>query len=202
MSHLVESHEQPNSSEDATNRNSLKEKSAHTPVSEKELLYAPTGGQPAAVNQPKPATVILVATILGGWILAVAFACAHYGFAMTMNHKLSSGSYRGTPSDAVWGFSSTKSGPRTITIIFVRGVVLSLTVSAGGILTQMVCIVPSTRLNVTIYILHANVASYYRSGVFQTSTQSHSSKWTRSSGFLLFYRQSPFFSPMPFRMSG
>jgi hypothetical protein len=142
MSHLAESREQRNSSEDATDRNSLKEKSAHTLFSAKELLYAAMGGQQAEVNQPKPATVIITASILGGWILAVAFACAHYAFAITMNHKLTSVSSRGTPSNAVYDFSFNPTIPKTITTIFVRGVVLSLTVSAGGILTQMVCIVP------------------------------------------------------------
>jgi hypothetical protein len=200
MSQPAESRDQRNSSEDATNRNNIKENPIHTPVSEKGLVYDPTGGQPEAVSRPKSATTMVVATILGGWLLAVAFACAHHGFGLAMDKRMIP-NYPKTNRVLDFRLRSQDSIKSAATA-FVRGVVLSLTVAAGGILTQMVCIVFLAHLHVAIYIFNANMTPRYRSGVFQPNTQFHSTNSTRSSNFPLLYRLSPSFSPPSFLTSG
>jgi len=145
MSQLAESHNQNGSSKDSR----LKGNPMDTFVQEGARLRS-TGGQRTAVNLPKSTTVIIVVTILGEWILAVALAGAHHGFGSAMDNQTipdypkTNKLLRFHPRSQ----DSIKSG----TTAFVRGVVLSLTMTASGILTQMVCIVPSAHLHVAIYI--------------------------------------------------
>lgn len=205
MSELVESHQQRNSSEDAADRNtsekiSLRDNPMRTPTSEKELVYTSTEGQPTAMNQSTSTTRIVIATIIGGWLLAVAFAFAHHEFGKAMNGRTVP---EYPKSKKLLEFHPlSQDSIKSAATAFVRGVVLSLTVAAGGVLTQMVCIIPSAHFHVTIYISHTNVFSRYRSGVFQPSTPSHWKNSTRSSSFLLLSRPPPFFSLPSLDISG
>jgi hypothetical protein len=94
--------------------------------------------------------MIIVATILGGWILAVTLAGAHHGFGLAMDNQTIP-DYPKTNNLLEFSPRNQDSIKFTATA-FVRGVVLSLTMAAGGILTQMVCILPSAHLHVAIYI--------------------------------------------------
>jgi hypothetical protein len=195
MSQLAKSHKQNGSSKEPR----LKGNPMHTSVQEGARLRS-TGGLRTAVNLPKSTTVIIVVTILGGWILAVALAGAHHGFGLAMDNQTIP-DYPKTNKSLGFHPRSQDSINSTATA-FVRGVILSLAMAAGGILTQMVCIVFSAHLHVSIYIFHANMTPCYRYGVFQPSTQFHSTNSTRSSNFPLLYRLSPSSSPPSFLTSG
>lgn len=130
-------------SEDAQNPNtppngSIKGDPMLTPASEKELAYAPKekeNGKKPVVTPRNPKLAVIV-TLIGGWILAVVFAVGHHVFAKLINGK----TVPDTPDEKqILDFQAMgQDSIKTAATAFVRFVVLSLTVAAGGVLTQMV----------------------------------------------------------------
>lgn len=123
---------------DAPSNDSVKGDPMLTPSSEKELAYAPkekkNGKKPTAT--PRNPTLTIAGTLIGGWVLAVVFAVGHHFFANWMDGKTvpDAPSVKPIIDFRPMGQDSVK----TAATAFVRFVVLSLTVAAGGVLTQMV----------------------------------------------------------------
>lgn len=133
MSQPSEPHNRPLLTENVSSSGSLKGDAMPTPGSEKELVYG--GDTSKATPLAKSAANTIVSTIIGGWVFAVIFAVAQHFFFVSMQDKL----IPVYPSKKWYEFHpNSQDSIKTAATTFTRAVVLSLTVAAGGILTQMV----------------------------------------------------------------
>ena len=114
----------------STPNESLKGDPIVTPRTEKELAYAPTGAKRIGPPQSSRGKWTVTATIIGGWLVAVAFAIGHYRYGV-LNDDCS------IPSNTMFSIGGQDS-IKTVVNALTRGVVISLTISAGAILAQMV----------------------------------------------------------------
>lgn len=113
---------------------SLKGDAPVTIRTEKELAYGLPKTAKVSIPQSSTEKWILAATIAGGWVVAVVFAVAHDRYCSQKN---------GTPildntKSSIPFISGGQDSVKSVVNALTRGVVLSLVISAGAILTQMV----------------------------------------------------------------
>jgi hypothetical protein len=143
------------------------------------------------LSQPHSVTLIARAAIVGGWLVAVFIALAQHSFLSSLDGKdIHDETFMGLPIQ-FW----IKTGATA----FVRGVILSLTMSAGYVLAQMVRFYPDEWLiRVHIYPSILRFGVFLQKVPFACPNLIISSNYRRSLQFHL--SSSPPYYPLSYRL--
>jgi hypothetical protein len=104
------------------------------PKVENELAYGSKRTKRTGIPQSSKDKWMLAATIIGGWLVAVAFAGGHYHYGVVTDGQSIPVNITQSQTFAMGGQDAIKA----ITNALSRGVVVALGISSAAILTQMV----------------------------------------------------------------